>query len=191
MNKGKIMFPVLVCALVTVNQVMAGGDVDVDLRCRSPSPSIVRAIGTHSYGGAADRYNWSSGSIFTGYTETGYVDVLYREVTPYVLRDDLFKANPNYYRTGMSGSGSEGWWIFGDSDSADFPPRQYHQYATPTTSKNSAVTGTYYGQIKLTYKRYDGTTGEKVINVQIQKRECEAYNNGEWREVSSGRWEQR
>ncbi|MDR2785005.1 MAG: hypothetical protein LBB83_03720, partial [Treponema sp.] len=28
-----------------------------------------------------------------------------------------------------------------------------------------------------------------VINVQIQKRECEAYNNGKWREVSPGRWE--
>jgi hypothetical protein len=110
---------------------------------------------------------------------------------PYVLRNDVFKANPNYYRTGMSGSGSEGWWIFGDSDSADFPPKQYHQYATPTTSKNSAVIGTSYGQIKLTYKRYDGTTGEKIVNVQVQKRECEAYNNGKWREVSPGRWEQR
>jgi hypothetical protein len=189
MSKGKIIFPILVFALVTVNQAMASGDVDVDLRCRSPSQSIVRAIGNHSYGGAADRYNWSYGSPLIGYIDTGYVDVLYRDVKPYVLRDDVFKANPNYYRIGMSGSGTEGWWIFADSDSADFPPRQYHQYATPTTSKNSAVAGTYYGQIKLTYKRYDGTTGEKTINVQIQKRECEAYNNGKWREVSPGRWE--
>jgi hypothetical protein len=190
MDKGKIIFPVLVFALVTVNQAMASGDVDIDLRCRSPSQSIVQAIGNHSYEGAARRYNWSYGHLFIGYLDEGYVDVLYRDIRPYVLRDDVFKANPNYYRTGMSGSGSEGWWIFGDSDSADFPPRQYHQYATPTTSKNSAVTGTYYGQIKLTYKRYDGTTGEKIINVQIQKRECEAYNNGKWREVSPGRWEQ-
>jgi hypothetical protein len=191
MSKGKIIFPFLVFALITIHQAMSSGDVDVDLRCRSPSQSIVRAIGNHSYEGAANRYNWSYGNLLIGYTETGYVDVQYRDIKPYVLRDDVFKANPNYYRTGMSGSGSEGWWIFGDSDSADFPPRQYHQYVTPTTSKNSAVTGTYYGQIKLTYKRYDGTTGEKVINVQIQKRECEAYNNGKWREVSPGRWEQR
>jgi hypothetical protein len=189
MSKGKMIFPVLVFALVTVNQVMASGDVDIDLRCRSPSQSIVRAIGNHSYTGAANRYNWSYGG-FPGDAHSGYVDVSYRDVKPYVLRDDVFKANPNYYRTGMSGSGSEGWWIFADSDSADFPPQQYHQYATATTSKNSAVTGTYYGQIKLTYKRYDGTTGEKIINVQIQKRECEAHNNGKWREVSPGRWEQ-
>ncbi|MDR1105781.1 MAG: hypothetical protein LBL44_05435 [Treponema sp.] len=190
MKKGKIIFAVLAFTLITVNQAMAGGDVDVDLRCRSPSQSIVRAIGNHSYGGEEKRYDWSYGHQIIGYTETGYVNVLYRDVKPYVLRDDLFRANPNYYRIGMSGSGSEGWWIFADSDSADFPPRQYHQYATPTTNKNSAVTGTYYGQIKLTYKRYDGTTGEKIINVQIQKRECEAYNNGKWREVSPGRWEQ-
>ena len=189
MSKRKIIFPVLVFALITVNQAMASGDVDIDLRCRSPSQSIVQAIGNNSYGGVANRYNWSYGHQIIGYIDAGYVDVLYRDVKPYVLRDDLFKANPNYYRTGMSGSGSEGWWIFSDSDSADYPPRQYHQYATPTTSKNSAVTGTYYGQIKLTYKRYDGTTGEKTVNVQIQKRECEAYNNGKWREVSPGRWE--
>jgi hypothetical protein len=191
MNKGKIIFLVSVFALIGIHQAMASGDVDIDLRCRSPSQSIIRAIGNNSYGGAANRYNWSYGSSFIGYTENGYVDVQYQDVKPYVLRDDLFKANPNYYRTGMSGSGSEGWWIFSDSDSADFPPKQYHQYATPTTSKNSAVTGTYYGQIKLTFKRYDGTTGEKIVNVQIQKRECEAYNNGKWREVSPGRWEQR
>jgi hypothetical protein len=191
LNKGKIILPVLVFITITVNQVMASGNVDIDLRCTSPSQSIVNAIGNNSYSGVEDRYNWSYGTSSTGYTEEGYVDVLYRDVKPYVLRDDIFKANPNYYRIGMSGSGSEGWWIFGDSDSAEFPPQQYHQYATPTTSKNSAVTGTYYGQIKLTYKRFDGTTGEKIINVQIQKRECEAYNNGKWREVSTGRWEQR
>jgi hypothetical protein len=189
MNKGKFIFLVSVFALLGANQAMASGDVDIDLRCRSPSQSIIRAIGNNSYEGAASRYNWSYGHQFIGYIDEGYVDVQYRDVKPYVLRDDLFKANPNYYRTGMSGSGSEGWWIFSDSDSADYPPRQYHQYATPTTSKNSAVTGTYYGQIKLTYKRYDGTTGEKTVNVQIQKRECEAYNNGKWREVSPGRWE--
>jgi hypothetical protein len=166
---------------------MTSGDVDIDLRCNSPSASITRAIGNASYDGAAKRYPWEY-RIFQLY-EDGYVDVAYRDVKPYVLRDDVFKANPNYYRTGMSGSGTDGWWIFADSDSADYPPRQYHQYATPTSSKNAAVIGTSYGQIKLTYKRYDGTTGEKVINVQIQKRECEAYNNGKWREVSPGRWE--
>jgi hypothetical protein len=169
--------------------------VDVDLRCKSPSQSIINGIGKNSYEGIEDRYEWSivypsTESSPSHESEKGYVDVIYRGVKPYVLRDDVFKANPNYYRTGMSGSGSEGWWIFEDSDSADFPPRQYHQYATPTPSKNSAVTGTGYGQIKLTYKRYDGTTEEKIVNVQIQKRECEAYNNGKWREVSAGRWEQ-
>jgi hypothetical protein len=190
MNRGKMSFLVLVFALIGVNQLRASGNVEVDLRCRSPSQSIVQAIGNNSYAGTAGRYNWSSGSLLTGYTEQGYVDVLYRDVKPYVLRDDLFKANPNYYRTGMSGSGSEGWWVFGDSDNANFPPLQYHQNATLTASKNSAVTGTYYGHIKLTFKRYEGTTGEKIINVQIQKRECEAYNIGKWREVSPGRWEQ-
>jgi hypothetical protein len=190
MNKGKIIFAVLVFTLIAAYQVTAGGDVDVDLRCRSPSQSIVKAIGKNSYNGLEKRYDWSYDISMIGYTETGYVDVLYRDVKPYVLRDDLFKANPNYYRIGMSGSGTEGWWVFADSDSADFPSKQYHQYATPTAGKNSAVTETYYGQIKLTYKRYDGTAGEKTINVQIQKRECEAYNNGKWREVSPGRWEQ-
>jgi hypothetical protein len=191
MHNGKIFFTVLVFTLITVYQVMAGGDVDVDLRCRSPSQSIVRAIGKNSYGGVANRYAWSYGNLlYSDSAESGYVDVLYRDVKPYVLRDDVFKANPNYYRVGMSGSGTEGWWVFSDSDSADFPSRQYHQYATATTSKDSAVVATYYGQIKVTYKRYDGTTGEKVINVRIQKRECEAYNSGKWREVSAGRWEQ-
>jgi hypothetical protein len=118
MSKGKMMFLVLAGALVTVNQAMAGGDVDIDLRCRSPSQSIVYALGNNSYGDAADRYTWSSPVI--ALAEEGYVDVLYRDVKPYVLRDNIFKANPNYYRTGMSGT--EGWWIFADSDSADFPP---------------------------------------------------------------------
>jgi hypothetical protein len=183
----KVVFFALVLGITTTANVMASGDVDIDLRCDSPSASIRNTIGNNSYDGTAKRYPWEY-RIFQLY-EDGYVDVAYRDVKPYVLREDVFKANPNYYRTGMSGSGSEGWWIFSDSDSADYPPRQYHQYATPTTSKNSAVIGTSYGQIKLTYKRYDGTTGEKVINVQIQKRECEAYNNGKWREVSPGRWE--
>jgi hypothetical protein len=190
MNKGTMIIAVAMFALIATHQAQASGDVDIDLRCRSPSPGIVGSLGNNSYGGTANRYDYTAGAPLFGYTEAGHVDVFYRDVRPYVLRGDIFKANPNYYRTGMSGSGSEGWWIFSDSDSADFPPRQYHQYATPTTSKNSAVTGTYYGQIKLTYKRYDGSTGEKTINVQIQKRECEAYNNGTWREVSPGRWEQ-
>jgi hypothetical protein len=199
--KKKKAFLIVLLILGISGTAMASGDVDIDLRCNSPSASIKNAIGNDSYAGVAKRYAWSSSSYFSNYdsdgnynpiyrlTADGYVDVAYRDIKPYVLRDDVFKANPNYYRTGMSGSGSEGWWIFSDSDSADFPPRQYHQYATPTTSKNSAVTGTSYGQIKLTYKRYDGTTGEKAVNVQIQKRECEAYNNGKWREVSPGRWE--
>jgi hypothetical protein len=191
MNKGKFIFPALVFALIGVNQARASGHDEIDLRCRSPSQSIVHAIGNYSYTGVADQYNWLYGHQLIGYMDEGYVDVIYRDVKPYVLRDDIFKANPNYYRTGMSDSDSEGWLIFGNIGGIEYPPLQYHQYATPTTSKNSAVTGTYYGQIKLTYKRYDGTTGEKTINVQIQKRECEAYNNGKWREVSPGRWEQR
>ena len=197
----KVVLFSLVLGIISAVNVMASEDVEIDLRCNSPSASIKNTIGNNSYAGIAKRYPWSASSYFSNYdsdgnynpvyrlSEDGYVDVAYRDVKPYVLRDDVFKANPNYYRTGMSGSGSEGWWIFSDSDSADFPPRQYHQYATTTSSKNSAVIGTSYGQIKLTYKRYDWTTGEKVINVQIQKRECEAYNNGKWREVSPGRWE--
>jgi hypothetical protein len=186
--QGKVVFFVLVSGITTIANVMASGDVDIDLRCDSPSASIRTAIGNISYDGTANHYPWEY-RVSSQLREDGYVDVSYRDVKPYVLRGDIFNANPNYYRTGMSGSGSEGWWIFGDSDSADYPPLQYHQYATPTTSKNSAVIGTSYGQIKLTYKRYDGTTGEKIINVQIQKRECEAYNSGKWREVSPGRWE--
>jgi hypothetical protein len=192
---------VLLSGIICATNVIASGDVDIDLRCDSLSASIRNSIGNDSYAGIAKHYTWSTNSYFSNYdsdgnyapiyrlSEDGYVDVSYREMKPYVLREDVFKANPNYYCAGMSGSGSEGWWIFSDSDSADYPPRQYHQYATPTTSKNSAVIGTSHGQIKLTYKRYDGTTGEKVVNVQIQKRECEAYNNGKWREVSSGKWE--
>jgi hypothetical protein len=202
-SKRKGLFFIILLIAGISGVAMAGGDVDIDLRCNSPSASIKNSLGNNSYSGAAKRYTWSVNSAYTSQnangesttvyrvSEDGYVDVAYREVTPYVLRDDVFKANPNYYRTGMSGSGTEGWWIFSDSDSADYPAKQYHQYATPTPSKDSAVIGTSYGQIKLTYKRYDGTTGEKVINVQIQKRECEAYNNGEWREVSPGRWEMR
>jgi hypothetical protein len=201
--KEKVAFFIVLFIIGISGTVMASGDVDIDLRCNSPSASIKNTIGNNSYTGIAKRYTWSASSYFSNYdpdgnyypvyrlTQDGYVDVSYRDIQPYVLRDDVFKANSNYYRTGMSGSGTEGWWIFADSDSADFPPRQYHQYATPTTSKNSAVIGISYGQIKLTYKRYDGTTGEKVVNVQVQKRECESYNNGKWREVSSGRWEQR
>jgi hypothetical protein len=197
-SKGNVLFFIVVLIIGISGTVMAGGDVEIDLRCDSPSVAIKNAIGNNGYNGVAQRYLWSTGSYFSSntnmvyrITDDGYVDVAYREVKPYVLRDDVFKANPNYYRAGMSGSGSEGWWIFSDSGSSDFPPKQYHQYATPTPSKNSAVIGTSYGQIKLTYKRYDGTTGEKVINVQVQKRECEAYNNGKWREVSPGRWEMR
>jgi hypothetical protein len=186
---------------MAVAGLTASGSVDIGLRCDSPSEAIRYGLGNDSYDGTAQRYSWTSYEPYYYYdsdmnavtgsrkSADGYVDVSYRDVKLYALREDLFKANPNYYRPGMSGSGSEGWWVFEDSDSADFPARQYHRYATPTPSKNSAVTGTCYGQIKLTYKRYDGTTGEKVINVQIQKRECEAYNNGKWREVSPGRWE--
>jgi hypothetical protein len=201
--KEKTVF--LIIALITgiSGTAAASGDVDVDLACYSPSLTIRMYLGHNGYYGSAGRYGRPTSSDYGSYDSDGnytqeyrlvedrYVDVAYRDTTPYVLRDDVFRANPNYYRTGMSGSGSEGWWIFGDSDSADFPARQYHQYATPTSSKDSAVTGTSYGQIKLTYKRHDGTSGEKVINVQIQNRECESYNNGKWREVSPGRWEQR
>jgi hypothetical protein len=164
------VFFAVVLGVACAAKVMASGDVDIDLRCESPSASIRNAIGNYSYDGTAKRYPWEY-RVSSRLCEDGYVDVSYREVTPYALRDDIFKANPNYYRAGISGSGSEGWWIFADSDSAEYPPVQYHQYATPTPSKNSAVTGTSYGQIKLTYTRYDGTAGEKIINVQIQKRE--------------------
>jgi hypothetical protein len=200
--KGKIVILILILGGIFIGNVTAGGDVDIDLRCDSPSATIRNSIGNESYSGMAKRYTWSyyepyyyygNDGEYTDSTRLsyyGYVDVSYQDVKPYVLREDVFKANPNYYRDGMSGSGSEGWWIFSDSDSADFPPRQYHQYATPTTSKNPAVTDIKYGQIKLTYKRHDGTTGEKIINVQVQRRDCESYNNGTWREVSPGRWEQ-
>jgi hypothetical protein len=191
MNKSKTRLLIAAFALITAGRALASGNVQIDLRCRSPSRGIVLGLGNNSYDGTAKRYNYSFGSPVAGKIEAGYVDVAYRDVNPYVLREDLFKANPNYYRVGMSDSGTEGWWIFEDSDSADFPSQQYHQYATLTASKNSAVVGTYYGQIKITYRRHDGTAGERVINVQIQKRECEAYNNGNWREVSPGRWEQR
>ncbi|MDR1074370.1 MAG: hypothetical protein LBL45_12000 [Treponema sp.] len=190
MNKAKITPFIAALFLMTAGQAMASGDVDIDLRCNSPSRGITLGLGNNSYDGTEKRYNYTYGSPTSGQTEAGYVDVQYKDVKLYALREDLFKANPNYYRVGMSGSGSEGWWVFSDSDSASFPPRQYHQHATPTASKNSAVVATYYGQIKITYKRHDGTSGEKVINAQIQKRECEAYNNGKWREVSPGRWEQ-
>jgi hypothetical protein len=190
MNKRKTTLLIAAFVLVTAGRAMASGDVDIDLRCRSPSRGITLGLGNNSYDGSEKRYNFSSGSQSSGKIETGHVDVQYKDVKLYALRQDLFEANSNYYRVGMEGSGSEGWGIFSDSDSASFPARQYHQYATPTSSKDSAIVGTYYGQIKLTYKRHDGTAGEKVINVQIQKRECEAYNNGKWREVSPGRWEQ-
>jgi hypothetical protein len=194
------MIGMALIGMVSVIPVRAKGNVDIYLRCNSPSYGISRAFGNDAYAGEEKRYTWQDKATYsyTANDETfyndrvsaeGYVDVFYRDVKPYVLREDVFKANANYYRAGMTGSGSDGWWIFSDSDSADYPPRQYHQYAGVTASKNSALTETSYGQIKLTYKRFDGTTGEKVINVQIQKRECEAYNNGKWREVSPGRWE--
>lgn len=200
-SKGKKAAFIILLAIGIHGIAMAGGDVDISLACYSPSLTIRMLIGHNGYYGTATRYASSSYADYGEYDSEGnyypeyrldedrYVDVAYRDITPYVLRDDVFKANPNYYRTGMSGSGSDGWWIFADSASADFPARQYHQYAAPTSSKDSAVTGTSSGQIKLTYKRFDGTTGEKVINVQIQTRECESYNNGTWREVSPGRWE--
>jgi hypothetical protein len=196
----KTIMAMLLLGIVLAIPAMAKGDVDIYLRCDSPSYSIRRALGNNTYAGEEKRYTWQDESVYydTFNEETimskrisanGYVDVFYRDVKPYVLREDLFKANPNYYRAGVSGSGSDGWWIFSDSESAEYPPRQYHQYASVTTGKSTAVTGISYGQIKLTYKRFDGTAGEKVINVQIQKRDCEAYNNGKWREVSPGRWE--
>jgi hypothetical protein len=205
----KTFLLVFVLSMAFILPVFAKGDVDIYLRNNSDSVAIKKALGNYKYAGTAQRYTFKeTASYGTGeyydnggdhsyeYTVElphfdGYVDVAYRDVKPYVLRDDVFKANANYYRAGMSGSGTDGWWIFADSDSAEYPPYQYHQYATKTTSKNSAVTGAYYGQIKMTYKRADGTTGQKVVNVQIQNRECEAYNSGKWREVSTGRWEER
>jgi hypothetical protein len=189
MNK-KVIFIMSVLVGIFTGNVMASGDVDIYLRCNSPSEAIKLILGNADYGGSPGRYDVKPNILF-GIYDGSYVDVKYRDVIPYVLREDVFKSNSNYYRYGMSGSGSDGWWIFEDSDSADYPPRQYHQYASTTSSKNSAIVGTSYGQIKVTYKRFDGTTGEKIINVQVQKRECEAYNNGKWREVSPGRWEQR
>jgi hypothetical protein len=193
---------IFVLSMVSILPIFAKGDVDIYLRNNSPSWAIRTYLGNDSYAGGAGRYSFErtehyavhsgdSTSYRTRIALDGYIDVGYRNVKPYVLRDDVFRANANYFRAGMSGSGSDGWWIFSDSDSAEYPPYQYHQYATKTTSKNSAVTGTYYGQIKMTYKRADGTAGEKVVNVQIQNRECEAYNSGKWREVSTGRWEER
>ncbi|MDR2159693.1 MAG: Ig-like domain-containing protein [Treponema sp.] len=134
-----------------------------------------------------------SGTVLASYEEGDvyYCEVFYDHVAPYVLRKSTFEANPNYYRPEMSGREYDWgeWWSSSNSWDAVFGEARFHKYATPTPSKNSAVIRTYYGQIKLTYNRFDGTPGENVINVQIQKRECEAYNNGKWREVSPGRWE--
>jgi hypothetical protein len=143
------------------------------------------------YQTADDEY----GTVLASYRdgEVYNCEVFYDPVTPYVLRKSTFEANPNYYRPMMSGREYDWgeWWSSSNSWDAVFGAAQFHKYATPTSSKDSAVIATYYGQIKLTYKRFDGNPGEKVINVQIQKRECEAYNNGKWREVSPGRWEMR
>jgi hypothetical protein len=134
-----------------------------------------------------------SGTVLASYRtgEIYYCEVFYDPVSPYVLRKSTFEANPNYYRPEMSGHEYDWgeWWSSSNSWDVVFGAARFHKYATPTPSKNSAVIRTFYGQIKLTYSRFDGTPGENVINVQIQKRECEAYNNGKWKEVSPGRWE--
>jgi hypothetical protein len=107
--KGKKVILIVFLISGISGTAMASGDVDIDLRCNSPSASIKNTIGNNSYDGVAKRYPWSASSYFSNYdsdgnynqiyrlTEDGYVDVTYRDVKPYVLRDDVFKANPNYH----------------------------------------------------------------------------------------------
>jgi hypothetical protein len=132
-------------------------------------------------------------SILASYRngEVLHCEVFYEPVAPYAVSMARFQGNPNYFRPALSGDEYNwgGWWSGGNSWTKTFDAEPLHAYTTTTTSKNSAVLAAYYGQIKLTYKRFDGTSGEKVINVQIQRRDCESYNNGTWRGVSPGRWE--
>jgi hypothetical protein len=179
----------------------------VYLRFETASPDMSRAL-VNSFDGTERTWTYDNShyvtqtsddengsSVLASYRsgEEYHCEVFYDPVSPYVLRKSNFEGNPNYYHPAMSGHEYDWgeWWSGSNSWDKVFGASMFHRYATPTSSKNSAVIAAYYGQIKLTYKRFDGTAGENVINVQIQKRECEAYNNGKWREVSPGRWETR
>jgi hypothetical protein len=177
------------------------------LSFRSDSPVITEAMS--GYNGEAKTYTLDKTQKITKEESDGdgntrvlasycngevlHGEVFYEPVTPYVLSTARFEGNPNYYHPRLSGDEYNwgGWWNGGNSWTKTFDAAAFHAYATTTTSKNSAILSVSSGQIKLTYKRFDGTSGEKVINVQIQRRDCESYNSGKWREVLSGRWEMR
>jgi hypothetical protein len=92
--KGKEVFLIVLFIIGISGTAMASGDVDIDLRCNSPSASIKNTIGNNSYEGIAKRYTWSSSSYFSNYdsdgnynpiyrlSEDGYVDVGYRDIKP-------------------------------------------------------------------------------------------------------------
>jgi hypothetical protein len=168
-----------------ISATMGGFDGDEEIRSANRT-SYVNKEQYDSSGYPTVLASYRTGDLLYG-------EVFYDSITPYVLSREKFEANPNYYRPTLSGHEYNWgeWWSSSNSWTKYFNAVQFHKYATATTSKNSAVLAVSYGQIKLTYKRFDGNPGENIINVRIQKRECEAYNNGKWREVSPGRWEQR
>jgi hypothetical protein len=192
----KTTVSILLTGMVFASFSFAGGAKasSVHMYCRSTNTILTNAINAYreNYNGAEGTYSQLFSFPFSNQKTSYYARVYYTDVKPYALSFSHFMNNKNYNRNAASASNTDSAW-FGlskDEKSASFNEAKLHQFAEMTNSKNSAVLDTHPGTITITYRRADGTTQQKTINVVVQRRECEAYQSGIWREVSPGRWEQ-
>ena len=114
----------------------------------------------------------------------------YHTCIPYVMSTDDVKSNLffvvpdnkdklNYY--------AWNWWGTWDSDNKVVAPKKLlHDYATPTVTKDTSVVGRNgSGVLNIAFQQ--SSSGEvKTIPLQVQfeRRDCEAYTNGSWRKVT-------
>jgi hypothetical protein len=201
MDKLKLLTIAFIFAL-TAPAAFAGGGQSASLRAESSYPTIT-ALLNQSYTGKAQTFSTelnkktslvgagqsSSGTPVVTYTENHTLVVRYDEtIKPYVISKSEFTSNPNYYYGAMSGTDKDTFLgIVTDTSNANFPEKQLHQLAFPTTTKDEQVITTCIGgKIRVHYKSADGAERYVDIPVDIEIRNCEAYGKGLWEPRGTG-----
>ena len=121
---------------------------------------------------------------------------LYQTCIPYVMTTDELKNNKFFVtpddKDNLKFEQSGGFLWGSNTDGKVFSKyistkKLLHDYATPTVSKDSSLVGTNgKGVLKIAYQQ--GSSSEIKtydLNVEIERRNCEAYTNGSWRKFTS------
>jgi hypothetical protein len=114
------------------------------------------------------------------------VEVVYEDISPYVMHKDDFEKNPNFFRPlflcadfrQQAGGLGENYFRH-----KEYLPRQLHKYATPTTTREEGFLAEYDASFAVSYKRFNGETATQYYPVKVQTRMCEAYSKDRWKLV--------